>query len=134
MSNREKKLFIKRFYPAGNYTWTVPAGCTEVDVFLVGGGGGAFDLSAGGGGYTKTYKNDTSGYRDGDAIRVTPGQSIPIIVGKGGMSVLSTFENRLYRRQGKQLRQHQLQEYRIWRWWLWRRSGRWCLCQRAGSW
>lgn len=38
-----KKLvfFQKRFYPAGNYTWTVPAGCREVDVFLVGGGGGS---------------------------------------------------------------------------------------------
>ena len=42
-----KKLvfFQKRFYPAGNYTWTVPAGCREVDVFLVGGGGGAFDFA-----------------------------------------------------------------------------------------
>jgi hypothetical protein len=37
----EKQLFIKRFYPAGNYTWTVPDGCEEVDVFLVGGGGGS---------------------------------------------------------------------------------------------
>lgn len=39
MENREKKLFIKRFFPAGNYTWIVPKGCREVDVFLVGGGG-----------------------------------------------------------------------------------------------
>lgn len=28
----------QRFFPAGNYTWTVPNGCTSVDVFLVGGG------------------------------------------------------------------------------------------------
>lgn len=34
-NKREKQLFIKRFYPAGTYTWTVPAGCEEVDVFLV---------------------------------------------------------------------------------------------------
>lgn len=90
-----KKLvfFQKRFYPAGHYTWTVPAGCTEVDVFLVGGGGGAFDLAAGGGGCTKTFKKDTDGYRDGDAIQVTPGQSITIIVGKGGMSVMSSSSN-----------------------------------------
>lgn len=90
-----KKLvfFQKRFYPAGNYTWTVPAGCREVDVFLVGGGGGAFDLAAGGGGYTKTFKKDIDGYRDGDAIQVVPGQSITVIVGRGGASVMSTFSN-----------------------------------------
>ena len=39
--DRELEDFIIRFYPAGNYTWVVPKGCTEVDVFLVGGGGGA---------------------------------------------------------------------------------------------
>lgn len=90
-----KKLvfFQKRFYPAGNYIWTVPAGCREVDVFLVGGGGGAFDLAAGGGGYTKTFKKDIDGYRDGDAIQVVPGQSITVIVGRGGASVMSTFSN-----------------------------------------
>lgn len=38
--NRELEDFIIRFYPAGNYTWTVPSGCREVDVFLVGGGCG----------------------------------------------------------------------------------------------
>lgn len=36
--NGELEDFIIRFYPAGNYTWKVPAGCWEVDVFLVGGG------------------------------------------------------------------------------------------------
>lgn len=41
MGNKKLVLFQKRFYPAGNYTWTVPPGCTEVDVFLVGAGGGA---------------------------------------------------------------------------------------------
>ena len=34
-------LYTKRFYPAGTYSWTVPAGCKSVDVFLVGAGGGA---------------------------------------------------------------------------------------------
>lgn len=33
--DRELEDFIIRFYPAGNYTWTVPPGCTEVDVFLL---------------------------------------------------------------------------------------------------
>ena len=89
MGSREKKLFIKRFYPAGDYTWTVPGGCTEVDVFLVGGGGAGGNGSGGGGGYTKTYKKDTSGWRDGDVISVVPGQLIPIIVGKGGIGLYS---------------------------------------------
>lgn len=83
-----KKLvfFQKRFYPAGNYKWMVPPGCTEVDVFLVGGGcggNGGYSDTGGAGGYTKTFKKDTSGWRDGDAISVIPGQSISIIVGKG---------------------------------------------------
>jgi hypothetical protein len=83
-----KKLvfFQKRFYPAGNYTWTVPAGCMWVDVFLVGGGCGGnrgYSDTGGAGGYTKTFKKDTSGWRDGDAIPVIPGQSISIRVGKG---------------------------------------------------
>lgn len=103
MGSREKKLFIKRFFPAGNYTWTVPLGCTEVDVFLVGAGGGAGGFTnnmgnngAGGGGYTKAFRgkgyvkpssgtwmgSSTEG-RDGDAISVTPGQQIQIIVGTG---------------------------------------------------
>lgn len=76
----------ERFFPAGTYAWVVPAGCTEVDVFLVGGGGGAADAAAGGGGFTKTFKKDTSGWRDGDAVPVTPGEAIQIIVGGGGVS------------------------------------------------
>ncbi len=39
MGRKKLQLFTKRFYPAGNYTWIVPKGCREVDVFLVGGGG-----------------------------------------------------------------------------------------------
>lgn len=92
MMGKRKKLFIKRFYPAGNYTWIVPRGCTSVDVFLVGGGSGAGQISSGssygggGGGYTKTYRGvgyvrPSSGSwmgtyndgRDGDAITVFPG-------------------------------------------------------------
>ena len=40
MGRKKLQLFTKRFYPAGNYTWIVPKGCREVDVFLVGAGGG----------------------------------------------------------------------------------------------
>lgn len=53
--------------------------------FLSEEGGAGHNGSGGGGGYTKTFKKDTSGWRDGDAISVAPGQSIPIIVGKGGI-------------------------------------------------
>ena len=101
-NNREKKFFTKRFYPAGTYTWSVPRGCTEVEVFVVGAGGGALTdrnnraSSGGGGGYTKTYRgrnyvkpssgtwmgSSTDG-RDGNAIPVKSGQQIEIIVGAG---------------------------------------------------
>lgn len=88
-----KKLveYIVRFYPAGNYNWPVPDGCKSVDAFIVGGGGageGRFlsQGTGGGSGYTKTFKKDTAGWRDGDAASVTPGQQIEIIVGEGGKS------------------------------------------------
>lgn len=87
MQNKKKELqlFTKRFFPAGNYNWVVPDGCTSVDVFLVGGGASGDSYSGGGSGYTKTFKKDTSGWRDGGAISVTPGQVINIVVGKGGI-------------------------------------------------
>lgn len=85
MNNKKKLVFFQqRFFPAGTYNWTVPNGCESVDVFLVGGGGGAMDMSGGGGGYTKTFKAATTGYRDGGAITVTPGETITIVVGAGG--------------------------------------------------
>jgi hypothetical protein len=84
--NRELKDFLIRFYPAGDYTWIVPDGCFLVDVFLVGGGGSG-SAAGGGGGYTKTFKSDSKGWKDGEAIAVEPGQSISITVGKGGKKV-----------------------------------------------
>lgn len=113
MGRKKLQLFTKRFYPAGNYTWIVPKGCREVDVFLVGGGGAGHNGSGGGGGYTKTFKKDTSGWRDGDAISVAPGQSIPITVGKGGIGGYSEvapnggysqFLNSSYRANGGKVR------------------------------
>lgn len=110
MGQNEKKVFFQqRFFPAGTYNWIVPAGCTSVDVFLVGAGGGAKDTLPGGGGYTKTFKKDTIGWRDGDAVVVTPGESIQIIVGKGGLGSLSSvggdgglsqFKNSSYQAKG----------------------------------
>lgn len=101
----------QRFFPAGNYTWTVPNGCTSVDVFLVGGGGGAGNVAAAGSGYTKCFKSDYSGHRDGGAVSVTPGQSISVRVGSGGNSRTgedtegddggySQFKNSSYRANG----------------------------------
>lgn len=122
MMGGKKKLFTKRFYPAGTYNWPVPAGCTEVEVFLVGAGAGTFTNSIGAGtggagsGYTKTYRG--KGYvkpatgtwmgtyeegRDGDAIAVTPGQKIEIIVGAGiagSKGGYSQFMNSNYRAKG----------------------------------
>lgn len=116
-------LYTKRFYPAGTYSWTVPAGCKSVDVFLVGAGGGAGGFTTnwgsnggGGGGYTKAFRG--SGYvapasgtwegtstegRDGNAIAVTPGEVIQIIVGAGVGNAnggYSQFKNSSYRALG----------------------------------
>lgn len=108
-NKREKQLFIKRFYPAGTYAWTVPAGCEEVDVFLVGGGGGSGNGSGAGSGYTKTFKKDSIGVKQGNQVSVVPGQSIKIIVGKGGEGLYygypdtggySQFMNSNYRANG----------------------------------
>lgn len=109
MLGKKRKLifFEERFLTSTD--WTAPQGCTEVDVFLVGGGaGGAY--GGGGGGYTKTFKKNTTGWRDGGAIKVTSGQTISIIVGvggsPGGMSgpgadgQYSQFMNSTYRAEG----------------------------------
>lgn len=66
-------------------SWTPPKGCYEVDVFLVGGGGGAQGYSdrsvnpqemanGGAGGYTKTFYG----------IQVDPGASYRVQIGSGG--------------------------------------------------
>lgn len=109
----QRRLVLKqeRFFPAGTYTWSVPAGCESVDVFLVGAGGGcAYHTlgvpAGGGGGFTKTFKKDTAGYRDGNAITVTPGQTIEIIVGAGVSGAnggYSQFMSSLYRAKGGHL-------------------------------
>lgn len=58
-------------------TWTVPAGVTQIDLFLVGGGGGgSFPYIYGGSGYTNHCQK----------IAVTPGQTLTITIGAGGHS------------------------------------------------
>ena len=93
-------ITVRPFSSAGSYNWTVPAGVTSVDVFLVGGGAGAGSGVSGGGagGYTATFLN----------ITVTPGQVIPITIGSGGagnsyngtVGGYSQFLNTSYRANG----------------------------------
>lgn len=112
--------YLVRFGTSGNHTWVVPNNAKSVDVFLVGGGGGGSN-SGGGGGYTKTFRgsgyvapteetwqNLPDGGRDGNAIAVTPGESIQIVVGAGGTGGStvgvagghSQFKNSSYRAEG----------------------------------
>ena len=58
----------------GTYTWTCPAGVTEVCSVAVGGGAGGVNNSSGGGG----------GLAWRNAVQVTPGQTYTIVVGAGG--------------------------------------------------
>ena len=70
-------------------TWTVPAGITSVDVFVMGGGGGS--------GGTSSYEPDDGSWgKDGEGggggagritkktVTVSPGNSISVTIGKGG--------------------------------------------------
>jgi hypothetical protein len=58
-------------------SWTVPSGCVEMDAFAVGGGagGGPIESGGGGGGYTTTLYG----------IAVTPGESLVVEIGQGGV-------------------------------------------------
>lgn len=64
----------------GSYTFTVPAGVTSVSICTIGGGGASgysayFNLGFGGGGGALAYVN---------AITVTPGTQLTVVVGAGG--------------------------------------------------
>lgn len=81
----------------------------NADEDLVGGGGGSGNGSGAGSGYTKTYKRNNIGIKQGSQISVTPGQEINIIVGKGGAGLyygypekggFSQFMNSSYRAEG----------------------------------
>jgi len=63
------------FKTVGTSSWTVPAGVTLVDVYVLGGGGGGGDYYCGGGG---GYTTNAFSYA------VIPGQSISVTVGAGG--------------------------------------------------
>ena len=68
------------FTNSGNFT--IPAGVTAIDVFLVGGGGGSGNeyntgWGGSGGGYTLTEKK----------LAVTPGTTASVLIGAGGVGV-----------------------------------------------
>jgi len=68
------------FTVPGTYSWTVPAGVTNINVAAIGAGGGGvvtFTGGAGGGGGLSNYENN---------LKVNPGDSYTIVVGAGGIS------------------------------------------------
>lgn len=68
-----------QFTTPGNYTWTVPAGVTSINVTAIGGGGGGggmWGASAGATGGAGAVVKSTLG--------VTPGQVLMLVVGGGG--------------------------------------------------
>jgi len=72
---------VVSFTTVGTSSWTVPAGVTSVDVYVLGGGGGGGNGYGGGGGYA----NNTFNYA------VTPGTSISVVVGAGGANGQSSY-------------------------------------------
>ena len=67
---------IIRFTEVGSWTWTVPANVFSVRVLVVAGGGGGAERHGGGGG--------GGGMLEQWGYPVTPGGSIPVVVGAGG--------------------------------------------------
>lgn len=67
-----------QFTVPGLSTWVVPSGITSISVVCIGGGGGAGSVNNyGGGGGALAYVND---------ISVTPGETINVNVGAGGLA------------------------------------------------
>jgi len=63
-----------------NATWTVPAGITAVDVYVLGGGGGGSSVGGNGGG-----RGGGGGYsRNTFNYAVTPSATVAVVVGAGG--------------------------------------------------
>ena len=114
----------------GSYTWMVPTGVTSVQYLVVGGGGSGGSHAAGGGG--------AGGFRDsvpgeitgggGSAVPVlclTPGNSIAITVGAGGLAPTELYAS------GKSGAASSIATgnyYYCCRWW-WRRW-KWCVWYR----
>ncbi len=65
----------------GSYTFTVPAGVTQLRILSIGAGGGG---GAGSGGWGSAGGGACGGALTGGTMTVTPGQKIPLYVGYGG--------------------------------------------------
>jgi hypothetical protein len=65
----------------GSYTFTVPAGVTQLRILSIGAGGGG---GAGSGGWGSAGGGACGGALAGGNLTVTPGQKIPLYVGYGG--------------------------------------------------
>lgn len=77
--DKKKTLYIKRFFPAGSYSFTIPKGCKSVDLIAIGGGGGGGGRSrSGGGGGGGGYFSQVND------LLVTSGDVLTISVGVGG--------------------------------------------------
>ena len=70
----------------GSYSWVVPTGVTSISAVTVGGGGGA---GIGGGSYASSAGGG-GGLAYGTSISVTPGETLSITVGAGGVEAGST--------------------------------------------
>ena len=77
-----------RYSTSGTYTFVVPAGVTSFNASVTGGGGGG-----GGGGYGTGGESSGSGggggsgyTTTGSAIAVTPGETLTVVVGAGGVA------------------------------------------------
>jgi hypothetical protein len=73
------------FATPGTYTFVVPDGVTEVCAVAVGGGGAGMGYSGGSG-----WGGGGGGLRWINNIPVVPGESIPVVVGAGGVAVLES--------------------------------------------
>ncbi len=78
-----------RFTTVGTHNWVVPTGVTQVSAVAVGGGGG-------GAGHVSTNIQGSSGGGGGGlryikSLNVTPGDTLVITVGEGGLAGANTF-------------------------------------------
>ena len=79
------KFAIQSFTATGAATFNVPEGVTKVNVLVVGGGGGGGVLGGGGGG---------GGFVEVFDYPVTPGGTVPIVVGAGGPGSSPTIDGK----------------------------------------
>lgn len=79
---------IAEYKTAGAFTYTVPAGVTELGVYMVGGGGsGGAATAKSSSNYSAGASGGAAGYGKNVIMTVTPGQQIPVVVGSGGFKV-----------------------------------------------